>query len=158
MNTCTYCVGMTDVHNRVVSSIKQECDLHFPSSVRYPKSSAIDRVDPGYCKIFTACASSCSAIAKEQERCTLSQTLAIDRQVTLKEDRDIEKEYSPSESAAKLRRLADAIEKGERFEIQIDGERIYVPVHAVFNIEHEREGDEEEIEFQLKWNNAKEPE
>lgn len=73
----------------------------------------------------------------------------------MKEDRDIEKEYSVAESAAKLRRLADSLESGEPFEIQIDGERVYVPVHAVFNIEHEREGDEEEIEFQLKWNNAK---
>jgi hypothetical protein len=26
-----------------------------------------------------------------------------------------------------------------------------VPVRAVYNIEHEREGDEEEIEFQIKW-------
>ena len=73
----------------------------------------------------------------------------------MKKDRDIEKEYSASESAAKLRRLADALENGQQFEIQIDGERIYVPVHAVFNIEHERNGDEEEIEFQLKWSNTK---
>lgn len=72
----------------------------------------------------------------------------------MKDDRDIEKEYTPAESAAKLRRLADALERGERFEIQIAGERVYVPVHAVFTIEHEREGDEEEVEFQLKWNNS----
>ena len=31
------------------------------------------------------------------------------------------------------------------------GERIYVPARAEFNVEHEREGNEEEIEFQLKW-------
>ncbi len=73
----------------------------------------------------------------------------------MKNDRDIEKEYPISESVAKLRRLADALENGEPFEIQIDGERVYVPVHAVFNIEHERDGDEEEIEFQLKWSNTK---
>jgi amphi-Trp domain-containing protein len=70
-----------------------------------------------------------------------------------KEDRDIERVYSASEFAAKLRRLADAVEKGERFEIQVAGERIYVPARAEFNVEHEREGDEEEIEFQLKWTN-----
>lgn len=69
-----------------------------------------------------------------------------------KEDRDIEKAYSRTETVAKLRRLADALEKGDNFEIQIAGERIYVPKHAIFNIEHEREGDEEEIEFQFKWN------
>lgn len=69
-------------------------------------------------------------------------------------DRDVEKGYPTSEFVAKLRRLADAIESGEKFEIQIAGERIYVPVRAVYNIEHEREGGEEEIEFQIKWKNA----
>jgi amphi-Trp domain-containing protein len=71
-----------------------------------------------------------------------------------KPDRDIEKVYSTSEFVAKLRRLADALEAGERFEIQVAGERIYVPARAEFNVEHEREGDEEEIEFQLKWTNS----
>jgi amphi-Trp domain-containing protein len=70
-----------------------------------------------------------------------------------KSDRDVEKVYSVSQFAAKLRRLADALEAGERFEIQVAGERIYVPARAVFDIEHEREGNEEEIEFQLKWTN-----
>jgi len=70
-----------------------------------------------------------------------------------KEDRDIEKGYPVSQYVAKLRRLADALEKGEKFEIQIAGERIYVPVRAEYNIEHEREGNEEEIEFQIKWTN-----
>jgi amphi-Trp domain-containing protein len=71
-----------------------------------------------------------------------------------KSDRDVEKVYSVSQFAAKLRRLADALEAGERFEIQVAGERIYVPARAEFNIEHEREGNEEEIEFQLKWTNG----
>ncbi|WP_144394370.1 amphi-Trp domain-containing protein [Pleionea sediminis] len=75
--------------------------------------------------------------------------------MSTKEERDIEKEYSTSEFIAKLRRLADALEQGEKFEIQIAGERIYVPVRAVYNIEHERNGDEEEIEFQIKWSNVK---
>ncbi|MBW3635235.1 MAG: amphi-Trp domain-containing protein [Armatimonadetes bacterium] len=68
-----------------------------------------------------------------------------------KPERDIEKEYPMGEFIAKLRRLADALEQGTPFEIQIAGERIYVPASAVINIEHEREGDEEEIEFQMKW-------
>ena len=72
--------------------------------------------------------------------------------MTKKRERDIEKTYSTSEFVAKLRRLADALEQGEKFEIQIAGERIYVPVRAEFNIEHEREGSDEEIEFQIKWN------
>ena len=66
-------------------------------------------------------------------------------------DRDIEKTYTDKEFVAKLRRLADSIEGGESFEIQIAGERIYVPVRAVFNIEHERSDGHEEIEFQIKW-------
>ena len=70
-----------------------------------------------------------------------------------KQDRDIERVYSTSEFVSKLRRLADALEADERFEIQVAGERIYVPARAEFNVEHEREGNEEEIEFQLKWTN-----
>jgi amphi-Trp domain-containing protein len=65
--------------------------------------------------------------------------------------RDVEKVYSTAEVVAKLRRLADALESGGPFRIQIAGERIYVPVRAEFSIEHERGSDEEEIEFQLKW-------
>lgn len=72
----------------------------------------------------------------------------------MKKTRDIEKTYSTKEFVAKLRRLADALEQGKKFTIQIAGERIYVPVSAEFNIEHEREGVEEEIEFQLKWKKA----
>lgn len=68
--------------------------------------------------------------------------------------RDIEKAYSTAEFVAKLRRLADALERGERFEIQIAGERVYVPGRARFNVEHEREGEEEEIEFQIRWTNS----
>jgi amphi-Trp domain-containing protein len=68
-----------------------------------------------------------------------------------KTGRDIEKEYPKKDFVAKLRRLADAIENDEKFEIQIAGERIYVPVRATFSIEHEISGKEEEIEFQIKW-------
>ncbi len=68
-----------------------------------------------------------------------------------KPDRDLEKTYPLDEFVAKLRRLADSIENNEPFEIQIAGERIYVPVRAVYNIEHEREDGHEEIEFQIRW-------
>ncbi len=66
-------------------------------------------------------------------------------------ERDLEKSYSDKEFVEKLRRLADAIETGDKFEIQIAGERIYVPVRASYSIEHERSDEEEEIEFQIKW-------
>lgn len=71
-----------------------------------------------------------------------------------KEDRDIEKQYSDADTVEKLRRLADCIESGKNFEISVAGERIYVPARAVFTIEHEREGDAEELEFQFKWKKA----
>ena len=41
-----------------------------------------------------------------------------------KPGRDLEKVYSTSEFVAKLRRLADALETGERFEIRVSGERV----------------------------------
>lgn len=68
-----------------------------------------------------------------------------------KPERDIEKVYAHRDFAAKLRRLADALESGQRFEIQIAGERIHVPVGAKFSIEHERGVADEEIEFQITW-------
>lgn len=67
------------------------------------------------------------------------------------DDRDIEKTYPRDQFIAKLRRLADDLEAGEQFEIQIAGERLYVPVRATYNIEHEREDGDHEIEFQIKW-------
>jgi amphi-Trp domain-containing protein len=69
----------------------------------------------------------------------------------LKKNRDVEKVYSNAEFVAKLRRLADSLESGQRFEIQIAGERINVPARASFSVEHERGADGEEIEFQLRW-------
>jgi len=74
--------------------------------------------------------------------------------------RDIEQIYSTPEVVAKLRRLADALESDKSFRIQIAGVRIRVPERAQFSIEHERDDDEEEIEFQLKWslNAGSEPE
>jgi len=71
--------------------------------------------------------------------------------MTQKPDRDIEKDYPLPDFVEKLRRLADALEQGKRFEIQIAGERISVPIRATYNIEHERDEEGEEVEFQIKW-------
>lgn len=68
--------------------------------------------------------------------------------------RDIERIYSTQDVVAKLRRLADALESGTSFRIQIAGERFRVPARAQFSIEHERGDGEEEVEFQLKWSLA----
>ena len=65
--------------------------------------------------------------------------------------RDIEKGYPPRQMAAKLRRLADCLERGKAFTIQVAGEKLRVPAGAVFNIEHERQGGRQELEFQFKW-------
>lgn len=43
------------------------------------------------------------------------------------------------------------MESGAPFDIQVAGERVWVPTGASYNIEHERSGHEEEIEFQIKW-------
>lgn len=70
-----------------------------------------------------------------------------------KKDRDIEKGYTTKQMIAKLRRLADCLETGKPFRIQIANERVNIPADAVFNIEHEREKGSEEVEFQFKWKN-----
>ena len=68
-----------------------------------------------------------------------------------KRKRDIEKAYPTKRFAAKLRRLADCLEDGTRFRIQVAGERVSIPPDVVINIEHERGSGEEEIEFQMTW-------
>lgn len=73
--------------------------------------------------------------------------------VKKKKSRDIEKKYTIKQTVQKLRRLADSLEAGEPFRIQIANERIYIPAKINFNIEHERDGKNEEVEFQFKWVN-----
>lgn len=68
-----------------------------------------------------------------------------------KKNRDIEKAYSRQQFIAKLRRLADALETSKPFSIQVGNERLHIPGNAIVNIEHERSGKEEELEFQIKW-------
>lgn len=66
-------------------------------------------------------------------------------------DRDLTRTYSRQQFVEKLRRLADAIESQEAFTIQVANERLRVPADCEFNVEHERNGDEEELEFQVRW-------
>ena len=68
--------------------------------------------------------------------------------------RDLERTYSRSQFVAKLRRLADALESKRPFTIQIAAERLHIGADAHFNIEHERAGTEEELEFQLRWSSV----
>jgi amphi-Trp domain-containing protein len=68
-----------------------------------------------------------------------------------KRERDVEKIYSTKQFIAKLRRLADALEAGSRFSIQVAGKRIYIPADASISVEHERSEGTEEVELQLTW-------
>ena len=69
----------------------------------------------------------------------------------MSEEKDVEKSYSNREVVAKLRRLADALEAEKTFEIQIAGERVYVPPYATVEFEYQRAGEEEELEIEVKW-------
>ena len=66
-------------------------------------------------------------------------------------DRDLTRTYSRAQFVAKLRRLADSLEEAKPFIIQVAGERLRIPAQVNFNIEHERLGDADELEFQLLW-------
>lgn len=68
--------------------------------------------------------------------------------------RDLTRTYTRAQFAAKLRRLADSIESADAFTIQVAGERLRIPAEVTFNIEHERSGSEQELEFQLIWKTA----
>lgn len=68
-----------------------------------------------------------------------------------KRSRDIERTYPRAQFVDKLRRLADAIEEGKAFPIQVAGQRLRIPAGADFNIEHESEGGKHELEFQFRW-------
>ena len=68
-----------------------------------------------------------------------------------RKSRGVEKTYTTKQLVSKIRRLAKGLSTGRQFVIQIANERIRVPRNAKVNIEHEREGKDEEIEFQIKW-------
>lgn len=65
--------------------------------------------------------------------------------------KEVEKGYSNEQTAAKLRRLAEALEEGKAFEIQVSGERIYVPADATIEFEYEKEDNLHELEVEIKW-------
>lgn len=69
----------------------------------------------------------------------------------MEQQKDLEKAYATAQVVAKLRRLADALEAGKSFSIQIAGQRVNVPPTASVEFEYERNGDEEGIEIELTW-------
>ncbi|MGE0489533.1 MAG: amphi-Trp domain-containing protein [Vulcanimicrobiota bacterium] len=66
-------------------------------------------------------------------------------------DRDVEKVLDREQFIQTLRRIADSLERGESFRIQVLNERLTVPADAEVSIEHEREGDTQELELQFRW-------
>ena len=64
---------------------------------------------------------------------------------------EIEKGYANKQTAEKLRRLAESIEQGKAFEIQVGGQRIYVPADATIDFEYESDGKSHELEVEIKW-------
>jgi amphi-Trp domain-containing protein len=66
-------------------------------------------------------------------------------------NRDVERVQNRPQFVASLRRIADALEKGEPFRIQVQQLRLTVPIEAELSIEHEVEGDREELELQFRW-------
>lgn len=67
------------------------------------------------------------------------------------EEIEVEKGYSNKQTAEKLRRLAEALEQGRAFEIQVDNQRIYVPADAEIDFEFERIENVCELEIEIKW-------
>ena len=66
-------------------------------------------------------------------------------------ERDVEKNVAKDYFVDTLRRLADAIERGESFRIQVQNRRFEVPGSAALVIEHEVEDDREELSLELQW-------
>ena len=66
-------------------------------------------------------------------------------------DRDVERDCSSERFVETLRRLADAVEAGESFRIQVANGRFTVPAGAAMSIEHESSDGAEELELQLRW-------
>ncbi len=69
-------------------------------------------------------------------------------------DRDVQRDVTTSQFVDTLRRIADALESGERVRIQVGGHRFRVPAGASLSIEHEVEDGLHELELQLQWSSA----
>lgn len=69
-------------------------------------------------------------------------------------DRDVERNCTTETFVETLRRLADALEAGEPFRIQVAGKRFTVPASAELSIEHEVTDGNEELELQLRWSSG----
>ena len=65
--------------------------------------------------------------------------------------RDVEKDVPLDYFVSTLRRLADALERGEPFRIQVQGRRFVVPGTPRLVVEHELADGAEELSLELQW-------
>jgi amphi-Trp domain-containing protein len=63
----------------------------------------------------------------------------------------MEKKYSQKAYIVKIKRLIESLENGKDFLIQVNGKRIRIPANSEISIEYEKDGKENELEFQIKW-------
>ena len=71
------------------------------------------------------------------------------------EDANVEQTFAKRETATKLRRIADAIEEGKSFRIQINGNRLFVPAGARIEIELQHEEYDGEVAVEISWRRTK---
>ena len=69
-------------------------------------------------------------------------------------ERDVERITNKAQFIATLRRIADTLERDEAVRIQVLEHRFTIPTDAELSIEHEVEGDQEELELQFRWKRA----
>lgn len=67
-------------------------------------------------------------------------------------ERDIEKNVPTTQFVDTLRRLADSLEAGESFRVQVQNQRFTIPADAEIVIEHEVDDEgNEEFAMELQW-------
>ncbi len=70
-----------------------------------------------------------------------------------KQEVEVEKSYSKQAIANKLKRIAQALENDESFEMQIAHNRFTVSKNVEIEFEYEHEEGEHELEIEFKWKN-----
>ncbi len=67
------------------------------------------------------------------------------------DDHEIEATQDVTSFVAELRRLADALESGSAYTIDLDGDLVTIPMNAMLSVAHEEDDGDVELEFQLSW-------
>lgn len=67
---------------------------------------------------------------------------------------DVERGSTPQQTAEKLRRIADAVEAGNSFRIEVAGSRLRIPTDGQLEIEMPEKGAQGEIEIEIKWSRS----